>query len=88
MERGGSGERSPPRFLLRGQDEVPHNLSVSASGGISGTQERKASVPLTEQRAEQLKILVSNPHLGISSPSSPCSPPASQFISHSAALQH
>lgn len=52
-----------------------------AKWGIPGTQKRKASVPLREQRAEQLKILVSNPHLGISSPSSLC-PPSPPFPIH------
>lgn len=37
-------------------------------------QKRKASIPLTEHRAEQLKILVSNPHLGISSLALPLLP--------------
>lgn len=52
-----------------------------AKWGISGMQKRKASVPLREQRAEQLKILVSNLHLGTYSLSSPCSP--SPLLPHS-----
>lgn len=63
----------PVEVFLCSENEVPHNWNVSASEVRYFRHAEEEGIHPTH-RAEQLKILVSNPHLGISSLALPLLP--------------